>query len=85
MPVCCFSFSIDETAGSRISQLAVATFSAGPAASIDCGVFATLSIEKIFVATDAFSQGAFNECRIVASHGVLTRQWAAGFHSWLWR
>ena len=85
MPVCCFSFSIDEAVGSRISQLAVATFSAGPVVSIDCCVFVTLSIDKIFVATDAPFQDASNECWFVAFHSVLTRQWAPGFRSWLWR
>ena len=66
MLVCRFSLSIDETAGCRISQLAVATFfSARPGASIDYCVFGTLSIEKIFIATDASFQDAFKKCLVV--------------------
>ena len=74
MPSCSFSFGIDETADCRISQLAVATFSAGPGASIGHSVLATLSIEKIFVATDAPFQGAFTKCLFVAFLGVSTLQ-----------
>ena len=74
MLFCSFSLSIDEIADCRISQLAVATFSAGPGASIDCCVFATWLIEKIFVATDASFQDAFKKCLFVDFYTVSTIQ-----------
>ena len=49
-------------------------FSAGPGASINCCVFVTWSIEKIFVAKDVYFQDAFKKCLFVGFHVVSTIQ-----------